>query len=182
MFICTSSSFVAQLKQIVFVCQAVRMYVYITEKRYKSFSPGITGDDVFKDRPERYMLKFYYASILPTEKRKTTSATLLTSLSCRLFLSASSQLRESANKSNHYILGHPEIIPSLLLSWRGSGMLKEVWRSDRAFFPFQHSHNRSTHKMRRALLMERKWLHSHCLQGARHEGSGLKATIQLTGS
>lgn len=125
------------------------------------------------------MLKCYYASILPAKKRKT-SATLLTSLSCRLFLPASSQLRGSANKSNPCILGHSETIPSALLSWGGSRILKEVQRSDRAFFPFHHPHNRFTHRTRKALLLERKRLHSHCLRVTRHQDSGLKASIQLT--
>lgn len=77
------------------------------------------------------------------------------------------------------ILGHTETVSSLLLSRRGSRMLKEVWRSVQGFLPFPPCNNRSTHRMRRALLMEGRRLHSYCLRGAGHQGSGLKATIQL---
>jgi len=122
------------------------MYVHYSETVRVLLS---RTNDVFKDCPERDMLKCYYASTLPTIKRKTTLATLLTSLSCRLFHSASSQLRGSANKSNAC---HSDTFPSLLLSCGRNGSLKEVWRSDRAVFPFHQPQNRSIHRTRTALL------------------------------
>lgn len=113
------------------------MYVYITVKRYKSFSPGLTGDDVFKYCPEGYMLKCYYPSILPTKRRKITSPTLLTSLSCRLFLPASSQLRGSA------ALPVFQVIQKRFLhsySHDGeAGCLRKSGEVYRAFFPFHHA-------------------------------------------
>lgn len=119
------------------------------------------------------MLKSHYASVLPTTK--PTSGTLLTSLSCKLSLPASSQLRGSAKKCN-------PSFRSLLPSLGGSRMPKEVWRSGRASFPFNYPYNRSTHSTSWALLRERKTALDLDLQEARHQGSGLKDIIELTGS